>query len=215
MEHAEEYAEVRAAVWRAAQAMHREGLVRLSEGNVSARCPDGRVAVTPSGLPYADMAAADVVVVDAAGDVVAGRRRPTSELPMHLGILAAMPEVGALVHTHSPFAVAFAACGRPIPPVLTEALAVGGEVPVARLARPGTAEMAVAALEALRGAPGVRAALLHSHGVLALGRDPAEALRVALYVERMAQALALARLVGSPSVLDGAALAREPDAPAR
>jgi L-fuculose-phosphate aldolase len=203
-----DYTPQRAAVWRTAVAMHREGLVRLSEGNVSARCPDGRVAVTPSGLPYADMAPEDVVVVDAAGAVVAGQRRPTSELPMHLGLLAALPEVGAIVHTHSPFAVACAACGRPLPPVTSEALLVGGEVPVARLARPGTREMAAAVLDALRPSRASKAVLLQSHGVVALGQHLGEALQVALYVEQMAKTLALAQLVGgAPLVLTADVLA--------
>jgi L-ribulose-5-phosphate 4-epimerase len=195
-------AAMRAAVWRTARAMHREGLVRLSEGNVSARCGGGRVAVTPTSLPYADMRVDDIVIVRQDATPVAGLRRPTSELPMHLGLLAALPEVGAIVHTHSPYAVAFAACGRPIPAVISgEAALVGGEVPVARLAAPGTPDMATAVLEALRASPGRRAVLLQSHGLLALGAGLEEALAVALYAEQMAQTTALARLVGTPAVL--------------
>lgn len=148
----EELLAVRAAVCATARAMHREGLVRLSEGNVSARCGDGSIAITPSGLAYADMRAEDVVVVDGGdGRLVAGTRRPSSELPLHLGLLAALPQYGAVVHTHSPYAVAFACCGRPIPAVTAELLVIGGTVPVARFAEPGTAAVAAAALAALRG----------------------------------------------------------------
>ncbi len=195
---------IRDAVWRTARAMHREGLVRLSEGNVSARCGGGRVAVTPTSLPYADMVGEDIVIVEADGRPVAGGRRPTSELPMHLGLLAALPEVGAVVHTHSPYAVAFAACARPIPAVIAgEAAVVGGEVPVARLAAPGSPDMATAVLEALHAAKGRRRAiLLQSHGLVALGAGLDEALAVALYAEQMAQTAALARLVGTPITLD-------------
>jgi L-fuculose-phosphate aldolase len=197
-----EYAAIRDAVWRTARAMHREGLVRLSEGNVSARCAGGRLAVTPSSLPYADMTADDIVIVGADGTSGCQGRRPTSELPMHLGLLAALPDVGAVVHTHSPYAVAFAACGRPIPAVISEAALVGGEVPVARYAAPGTPDMATAVLEALRAAPGRRAVLLRSHGLVALGAGLDEALAVALYAEQMARTTALARLVGTPAILD-------------
>lgn len=196
-------AAIRDAVWRTARAMHREGLVRLSEGNVSARCGGGRVAVTPTSLPYADMTADDIVVVDADGTRLFGERRPTSELPMHLGLLAALPEVGAVVHTHSPYAVAFAACGRPVPAVIAgEASLVGGEVPVARLAAPGSPDMATAVMEVLRAAPGRRAVLLQSHGLVAFGAGLDEALAVALYAEQMAQTTALARLIGTPTILD-------------
>jgi len=201
-----DYARTRRAVWRAALAMHREGLARLSEGNVSARCPDGCVAATPSGLPYADMTEDDIVIVDAMGRPVAGERRPTSELPMHLGILAARPDVAAVIHTHSPYAVAFAACGRSIPPVTMEAVTVGGEVPVARLAWPGSPDMATMALVAM-GLTG-KAVLLQSHGVVALGGDLGEALNVALYVEQAARTLALAGAVGTPLVLTEDVLSR-------
>jgi L-fuculose-phosphate aldolase len=190
------YQAERSAVCRTARAMWREGLVRLSEGNVSARCRDGRVAVTPSGLAYAELTPADVVVVDAAGHVVAGARRPTSELAMHLALLAALPTAGAVVHTHSPHAVAFAVCGRPIPAVCSEALLVGPEVPVAPFAPPGTPELAAAAVAALR--DGARAALLQNHGVVAVGPDLASALATALYVERTAEACILATAVGRP-----------------
>jgi L-ribulose-5-phosphate 4-epimerase len=197
-------AAIRDAVWRTARAMHREGLVRLSEGNVSARCGGGRVAVTPTSLPYADMTAEDIVVVGRDGGPVSGRRRPTSELPMHLGLLGALPEVGAVIHTHSPYAVAFAACGRPIPAVIAgEAALVGGGVPVARLAAPGSPDMAAAVLETLNALPGRRrAVLLQSHGLVALGAGLDEALAVALYAEQMAQTTALAALVGTPIILD-------------
>jgi L-fuculose-phosphate aldolase len=139
------------------------GLVRGTEGNVSARAGD-LVAISPSGLEYETLRPEDVCLVSLEGELLEGPP-PSVELPMHLAVLAARPDVGAIVHTHSPRATA-----RPPVPV-----AVGAS---------GTRELGAAVLEA---AAGGNAAVIHAHGPVCFGRDLAEAVERAFSVEAMAR----------------------------
>ena len=138
------------------------GLVRGTEGNASARAGE-LVAVSPTGLSYETLRPEDVCLVTADGELVEGPQ-PSVELPMHLAVLAARPDVGAVVHTHSPRATA-----RPPVPV-----AVG---------RSGTAELGTAVIEAAaRGT----AVVIRDHGPVCFGADLADALERAFEVERLA-----------------------------
>jgi L-fuculose-phosphate aldolase len=136
------------------------GLVRGTEGNASARAGD-LVAVSPSGLEYETLRPEDVCLVTPGGELVEGPR-PSVELPMHVAVLAARPDVGAIVHTHSPRATA-----KPTVPV-----AVGVS---------GTPELGAALLEA---AAGGNAVVIKDHGPVCFGGDLAEALERALALER-------------------------------
>jgi L-fuculose-phosphate aldolase len=173
------------------------GLVLGAAGNVSARA-DELVAVSPSRLWYDTLRPEDVCLVEADGTLVEGPQ-PSVELPLHLGVLAARPDVGAIVHTHSPYATAVACVLDEIPVVEPEqAVAVGGPVPVSAYAPSGTA----AAAEAVLAAAGARrAAVIRNHGPVCLGGDLAEALACAFTVEENARIFALARLQGEPASL--------------
>lgn len=168
--------------------MMAEHLVYYTAGNISRRVEDepGLVAMTPAALPYDTMRPEDICIVTVSGELVDGERRPTSELPLHTLVYARRPEVGAIVHTHSPAAMAMAARGLTLPPFLTGLIgAVGGDVRTAPYARPGTAEMADLTGEALadRGA-----CFLRSHGILAVGATLAHAYNAASVVEGAADA---------------------------
>ena len=136
------------------------GLVRGTEGNVSSRVGD-LVAISPSGLEYETLRPQDVCLVTPDGELVGGPK-PSVELPMHLAVLAARPDVGAIVHTHSPRATA-----RP-------------SVPVADGVS-GTPELGAAVLEA---AAGGNAVVVRGHGPVCFGADLAEALSRAFALER-------------------------------
>ena len=175
------------------------GLVLGTAGNASARDPDsGLVALSPTSLPYETMTPEDVCVVDGAGEVLDGGR-PSVELPMHLTIYARRPEVGAIVHTHSPYAAALALVADEIPAVIPEqAGTAGGSVPVAPYAPTGQAAMA----ETVLSAAGERwAAVVRNHGPVCLGRTLGEAVACAFAVEEAARIYVLARLLGEPSEL--------------
>lgn len=174
-----------------------EGLFFECWGNLSVRVPPGdSCIITPSGMDYAGLLPADMVRLDQDGRVVAGRRRPSTEVGLHLAVYRARPAVGAVIHTHSPAATACAAARVPVPPLSEEmAQVLGGGVPVALYAPPGSAELGENAVAAL--GPG-QAVLLANHGVLGTGADLAEACLVVRLVERAARMYLLALRAGGP-----------------
>ena len=143
--------------------MAAEGLVAGTEGNASARA-DGLVAISPTGLSYGVLRPEAVALVEPDGTLVEGPA-PSVELPMHLAVLAARPDVGAVVHTHSPHATA-----RPA-------------VPVAE-GRSGTAELGPAVVAALGAGDAV---VIRAHGPVCVGRDLAAALACAVELEEAAR----------------------------
>ena len=177
-----------------ARRLLREGLVEGTAGNLSARTPEGAVLLTPASLPYDTMTPDDLVRCDLAGNVLAGARRPTTEKALHLAVLRAHPELGAVIHSHAKYASMFAVAREPIPCVIEEfQIFVGGDVPVANYKLTGSDELAQ---EASRWLADRGAVLMANHGLLTVGKDPRDALKVALLVERTAQIAWGARLLG-------------------
>lgn len=169
-------------------------------GNLSLRAED-RFAVTPSGIPYADVEPADVPVVTLAEEQVASDRMPSSETSMHAAIYRGL-ETGAVVHAHSPWATTLAALSQPVPPVHYALARAGGEVPVAAYATYGTEELASNAVEAMVEAD-TTACLLANHGVIAAGAGLDEAFETLDSVEFTARIYAQAAPLGDPTVLSG------------
>ena len=196
----------REAVVATAQAMERAGLAPNRSGNVSCRF-DGGLLITPSGVPYGEMVAADIVSLDLAGAVRAGARTPSSETPFHTAIYRGRPDAGAIVHTHSPQATALACTRRGIPPFhYMIALAGGPGVRCAEYATFGTQALAE---NALRGLEGRRAVLLANHGVIGIGETLEAAYEVAYEVENLAgQYLQMLAAGLEPVVLDDAEMQR-------
>jgi L-ribulose-5-phosphate 4-epimerase len=187
----------RRAVIAYAHRMQAERLVHATAGNVSTRV-DGEpdvIAMTPTSLAYDTLEPDDICLITTAGERLESRREPTSELPLHTLLYARRPEVGAIVHTHSPAATTLAVLGRRLPPILTGLVeAAGGDVRVAPYCRPGTAELAdlTAAALADRGA-----CLLRHHGLLAVGADLAHAFAAAAVTEAAARVYLDARAQGA------------------
>lgn len=201
--------EARRAVLAAARTMSARGLSAGTSGNVSARVPGGMV-VTPSAVPYSEMAEADLVVLSLgatvpAGTVLEGTRKPTTEWPMHAAIFRGRPEVGAVVHTHATFCTTLATLRREIPPFhYMVALAGGHSIRCAPYAPFGSEELAGHALAALEGRT---ACLLANHGMLALGATPGEALELAAEVEGLAELYWRALQVSDPVLLSAEEMA--------
>jgi L-fuculose-phosphate aldolase len=193
--------ELREEVARVSRRMSDSGLVMGTEGNVSARTPDGNVLITPSGLDYAVMEAADVVLVDLDGKVLEGSFEPSVETPMHTGIYRSRPEARGIVHTHARYSTTLACLGWEIPPVhyMLAVLSDEGRVPVARYATYGTEELARNASEALGDSHG--ACLLSNHGTIAVGASVSEAYSRTELLEEMAEIFYRARLAGDPILL--------------
>lgn len=185
---ATEVAAARAAVHAASLRMVADGLVIGSAGNISIRLDDDRFVVTAGGVSYDRLRPEDHPVVSAASGQWEGPRPPTSELALHRDVLAARPDVGAIVHTHSRFAAAFAVARLDLPFICNESLAARSEkVLVTEYAPPGSAELGAAALAAFARQPGSRAVLLANHGVVALGPTVEEAEVTARAVEWTAE----------------------------
>jgi L-ribulose-5-phosphate 4-epimerase len=175
----------------------RNGLVAWTAGNVSARVPgEELLVIKPSGVSYDDLTPGSMVVTDLYGRLVEGELAPSSDAATHGYVYRAMPEVGGVVHTHSPYATAWAAHGEPIPCVLT-ALAdeFGGDIPVGPFARIGGEEIGAGIVATLSESRS-RAVLMRSHGVFTIGTSARDALKAAVLCEDAARTVALARALG-------------------
>ena len=177
---------------------YRQGLFAGTSGNLSEYDPQtGYMYITPSSYPYEAMTVDDIMVIDLDGNIIEGSHHPSSEWRMHAIVYRNMaPRVLSVVHTHSPYATAFAVNHQTIPAVLIEALVfLGGDIRCADYATPGTKEVGLNAVPALEGR---RGCTLANHGVLAVGGDLAQAYLNAEYIEDVAKIYAIARSVGTP-----------------
>ena len=207
---------IRVEIVRVARALRQRGLAIGTSGNVGARLADGRIAITPSTTDYDLMSPADIVIVEADGSPSEGPLSPSSELRIHVEMLAARRDVMAIVHTHSPFATTFAAARRPVPAahyVMAPLVAPGRDtLRVAPYATFGTAELARNAVETL-GAD--NACLLANHGAIAVAGSLASALGRAERVEELAMLAWRAEQIGGAMTLDADELDRVRDQMAR
>jgi L-fuculose-phosphate aldolase len=195
---------VRQSIVEACRAMTRLGVNQGTAGNVSVRWSGG-LLITPSGVPYDEMSADDIVMMDMDGgfrhDLI-----PSSEWRFHRDILARRTEVNAVVHAHPIYCTAFAMCRKEIPAAHYMIAAAGGpSIRCARYEGYGTPELSTAVLEAMEGRACV---LMANHGMIATGRDLAKALWLAVEVETLARQYAAALQIGTPHVLDDAEIAR-------
>jgi L-fuculose-phosphate aldolase len=149
--------------------LHQTGLVAATDGNLSVRLSDGNFLCTPTLMSKGMMSPDDMVLVDALGHKVSGRRSVSSEIAMHLFIYRNRPDVNAVVHAHPPTATGFAAAGIPLDSALCSEIVISlGTVPLADYETPGTPELAEA-LAPLVG--GHDAILMANHGVVTYGED--------------------------------------------
>ena len=188
-----------------ARKMNAAGINRGTSGNVSARRPDGQgILVTPSGVEYGVIEEPDIVSVDWNGTWRCPRqgRKPSSEWRFHLDILKARPEFGGVVHAHPIHATALAAHGKGIGAFhYMVAVAGGKDIRCASYATFGTQALSDAVLEALKAR---KACLMAHHGMIACGRDLAQALEVAVEVETLAAQYLAALAIGEPPTLSDA-----------
>ena len=199
-----EEAAIRAAIVEAMIRLDASGLNQGTSGNVSVRFGEG-LLVTPSGIPCEALRPEDIVRMGMDGTAL-GRLAPSSEWRFHRDILAARPEIGAVVHAHPPHATAFAICRRDIPAAHYMIAAAGGPtIRCARYATFGTQALSDAALEALRDR---QACLLANHGLIAAGPSLARALWLAVEVETLCRQYALALGIGEPVLLPEDEIAR-------
>ena len=182
--------------------MLHKGLTVETWGNLSIRDPEsGLIYLTPSAMPYDTLTERDIVALRPDGALAEGRRKPTVEAGMHLGILRARPELNAVIHTHPVYSQVFAVLRRPIPPVMDEAAqTLGGVVRCAEYALPGSPQLAENVMRAL--GDGGSACLLANHGAVCVGKTMEQAFRVCTVLEMTARVYQMALAVGQPHVLE-------------
>jgi L-fuculose-phosphate aldolase len=191
---------LRAQIIATALEMNTCGLNRGKSGNVSARCSDGFL-VTPSGLAYEATRPEDIVAMTLDG-AAHGALAPSSEWRFHRDIYATRPEVGAVVHAHSPFATTLACLGRDIPAFhYMVAVAGGKNIRCAGYATFGTQQLADHALGALQGR---KACLLANHGMIAVASSLRAALALAVEVEALCEQYWRALQIAPPNLLSDA-----------
>lgn len=182
-------------------------LVAWTSGNVSARDPQtGLVVIKPSGVRYEDLTPENMVVVDLDGKVVEGKHKPSSDTFAHVYVYCHRPDVNGVVHTHSTFATAWAAVGKPIPPVLTAICdEFGGPIPVGAYAKIGGDEIGQEIIRSIGSSPAI---LLKNHGVFTIGKTPEAAVKAAVMVEDVARTVFYALQLGQPDEIPAEEVAR-------
>ncbi len=175
-------------------------LVVWTGGNVSARDPEtGLVVIKPSGVRYEKLRPEHMVVLDLEGRQLEGTLKPSSDTASHIYIYRQRPDVNGIVHTHSPYATAFAANGRSIPVVLTAiADEFGCEIPCGGFSLIGDESIGKEVIAAIGKSPAV---LLKNHGVFTIGKNAEAAVKAAVMVEDVARTVWLALAIGTPDTI--------------
>ncbi|MCP2245946.1 L-ribulose-5-phosphate 4-epimerase [Lentzea aerocolonigenes] len=187
--------------------LHREltkyELVIWTAGNVSARVPgQDLMVIKPSGVSYDDLGPDAMVVTDLHGKLVEGEYAPSSDTAAHAYVYRHMPEVNGVVHTHSPYATAWAARGEPIPCVLTMiADEFGGEIPVGPFALIGDDSIGKGIVETLRTSRST-AVLMRNHGPFTVGATPRAAVKSAVMLEDVARTVHFALQLGKAEPIE-------------
>lgn len=198
---------LRAMVCEGNLLLPRAGLVTWTSGNVSGRDPvTGLVVIKPSGVRYEKLSPEAMVVLDLDGRVMEGDYRPSVDAPTHLYVYRHRPDVCGIVHTHSTFATAFAAVGRPIPVYLTAiADEFGGPIPMGAYAQIGEEQIGE---EIVRSIGASCAILMKNHGVFTIGPDVMAAVKAAVMVEDVARTVFYALQLGQPDEIPPDEVAR-------
>lgn len=169
-----------------AHELEREGLITGSVGNISARVDEKTILISSHSSYLGRIKPEEFVHVNLLGEKVGSTEyEPSSELWMHIDIYSKRDDVNAIVHTHSPYASAYAVLKRPLKAVNPESMYKLGEIPIISYFPSGTKEFGRAVADSMK--PGIKIALLEKHGVVAVGSDPLEALNYAELVEEIAR----------------------------
>jgi len=191
---------LRLEVCRANQALPANRLVTWTSGNVSGRDPASNlVVIKPSGVLFEDLTPENMVVVDLESRLVEGDHGASSDTASHVYIYKHRPDVMGVTHTHSNYATAFAAVGKPIPVYLTAiADEFGAPIPCGGYARIGGKQIGEEVLRSIGDSPAI---LMKNHGVFTIGKSVQAALKTAVMVEDIARTVWLALQIGQPDEL--------------
>lgn len=176
----------------------KDGLLVGTWGNLSTRIiKDNKeyIIITPSGMDYESTKTGDLLVIDIEGNILQGNRKPTTEIKMHTEIYKNRKDINAVFHFHSIFATACAVSDVNIPMIVEDCVQhVGGDIKVAKYALPGTYELAMFVVEALKDRKSV---LLKNHGAIGIGSTMIDAYKSCVLTEKTAKIFILSKLLGN------------------
>ncbi len=200
---------LRQEVWKCNMELPKNGLVRMTSGNVSGRDPETNlVVIKPSGVNYEELTPADLVVVNLEGDILEGHLKPSVDTATHLYIYRHRPDIFGVAHTHSPYATSFAALGQPIPACLTTTAMLGGPIPLGGYVPIGGEAIGEEIVNKIGKSLAI---IMQNHGVFTVGRSARQATKMAVEVEEIAHITHLALLRGAPILLTGDQIAEVAD----
>jgi L-fuculose-phosphate aldolase len=180
--------------------LHRLGFMPGTSGNLSVRLDRDTLLVTPTGASKFMLQSDDMVIVDLQGRQLAGSRRVTSELSMHLAVYHDREDIAAVIHSHPPIATAFACTGRGLDQMLCqEAVMTLGAVPLAEYATTGTGEVAASLAPFLQHHDAI---LMANHGAVSYGCTLLEAFQRMETVEHLAQIALVTHQLGAARILE-------------
>ena len=186
--------------------LYRLGFMPGTSGNLSVRLDDERLLATPTGVSKYLLRSADLVIVDLEGRQLAGPRRVTSEIGMHLAIYCQRADIQAVIHSHPPVATGFACAGRALDEMFCqEAVMTLGSVPLASYATNGTDEVADSLIPFIHGHEAI---LLANHGAVTYGRSLPDAFTKMETLEHLAQIRLVTHQLGSAQTLEHEQAAR-------
>jgi L-fuculose-phosphate aldolase len=186
--------------------LYERGYIVAWEGNLSVRLDAERILTTPTCMNKGMLTPDDLVITDLSGHHVAGDRKASSELAVHLLFYRMRPDVNAICHAHPPTATGFAAAGRALDQALLPEIIIGlGRIPLVRYATPGTPELS-ATLEPY--VPHYDALLMANHGAVTCGPDLLTAFFRMETIEHCAKITLAAELAGNPTLLSSREVAK-------
>ncbi|MGI6175483.1 MAG: class II aldolase/adducin family protein [Christensenellales bacterium] len=188
--------ELRKHLCMIAKMLDHKGLVSGTDGNISLRIDENTMLITPSGVNKGMLAPDMLLIQDFDGTVKEGVLRSSREASLHAGVYRVRADVGAIVHTHPPFATAYAACGVPVEQdILIELPAVLGKTQVVPFAAPGSKKLAEFVSACAKDSPS-NLFLLQNHGVIACGTDLTQAYNRMDALENAAKTIFIAKTAG-------------------
>ena len=176
-----------------------KGLVAACDGNLSVRLDQDQILCSPTSQCKGFLKPEDICTVDLDGNHIAGEKRPTSEIRLHLEVYRRRSDVRSVIHTHPPHVTAFAICGKPIPRgILAEPEIFLGEVPTAEYATPGSEAFAKTIVPFVNQTNTI---VLANHGMISYERDLERAFWLTEILDAYCRTLILAANIGQPKQL--------------
>jgi L-fuculose-phosphate aldolase len=170
-----------------AREIYEKRYVAASGGNISTRIPGtNQVIIKPTGMRLKDLTPNNILVVNLDGKLIEGKGEPSKEIRFHIGIYKVREDVGAIIHTHSPAATAFAVLGKSLPLVTAQAKTFLKKIPTIEFAPPGSKKLASLVIETFKD-NSIKVALLEKHGSVVVGKDLDEAFNLLDLLEETAR----------------------------